>query len=292
MNLATVVSRVVMECDLEASTVKQYHRAVQRFSEFLGRPAITVDLTHDNINGFLVALKERKLQNTTIRNYRVCLTRFWNFLTEVENYPEYSIRRLRRPKANVKPVYSWQPDEVEILLRASQDLLKKLRCGIDESEFMAAWIQVGYDTGIRPVDLRLLTWDEVNFHTATVAISQHKTGVPHTGSLSVDSIAALLRIQNPERDRVFPLTKGGMRRLELALFREAKRYGFTRRFGQGIGTLRKTHATAIYIEEGEVAAAESLGHKGGVRTVRASYIDHRAVKKGRLPVRISKAKGF
>lgn len=102
--------------------------------------------------------------------------------------------------------------------------------------------------------------------------------------LSEATVASLVAIERPSRDLVFPLSKGGMRRLELMLYNESIRHGFTRIKGQGIGTIRKTHATAIYITDGECAAAESLGHVGGVRTVRASYIDHRAIKQGRLPV--------
>jgi integrase len=82
---------------------------------------------------------------------------------------------------------------------------------------------------------------------------------------------------------VFPLSKSGVRRIELILFETAAKLGFRRMRGQGLGCLRKSHATQVYTAEGESAAAESLGHVSGTRTVRRHYIDSRSIKSGRLP---------
>lgn len=282
MLLANVIDQVAMECDLQECTIAQYRLAVSRFSAWLGRAASKDDLTTDYLNGFLCALQKR-LSGTTVRNYRVAITRVWNYLSTNHGHPSYEVRRLRRPKQERKPVYSWWPDEVSLLLKATNNLSGKLKTGIWEADFLRAWILVEYDTGIRPVDMRLLTWEDVDLERGTVAIVQHKTLQPHSALLRDSTRIALEKISYPFRERVFYLTKGGMRRLELSLFREAAALGFKRRHGQGLGTLRKTHATSIYITDGETAAAESLGHVGGVRTVRTSYIDHRAVKRGRLP---------
>lgn len=272
-----------MECDLATVTVKQYELAVKRFSEFLGRQATKDDLTTENVNGFVCSL-QKTLTGTTARNYRVSITRIWNHLTEFYGLEPYNVRRLRRPKVEQKPVYAWSPQQVQQLLKATDELIGKLKCGAYESEFMRAWILIGYDTGLRPIDLRAITWDDLDFASARFAIVQHKTGIAHHGMLRPQTMVALeILRQRIKTDHVFPLSKGGVRRLELALYREATKLGFKRRKGQGIGTLRKTHATGVYTVAGEHAAAESLGHVGGVRTARRSYIDHRAVQKGRLP---------
>ncbi len=284
MHLATIVDRVATECDLEQSTIAQYRRAESRFSAWLGYSSTDADLTIENLNGFIAALQKR-ISGTTARNYRVSITRIWNYLTEHHNLPEYNVRRLRKPKIDKKPVFAWSPEQVTALLKGAQDMLGRLRCGIEESDFMTAWIWIGYDTGIRPIDLRLLKWSDLQVSHGTLAITQHKTRNPHSALMSEQAKHWLDRIVLPSRQLVFPLTKGGMRRLELKLYKESVRHGFTRIKGQGIGTLRKTHATEVYITDGECAAAESLGHVGGVRTVRASYIDHRAVRRGRLPNR-------
>ncbi len=116
-------------------------------------------------------------------------------------------------------------------------------------------------------------------------ITQHKTGVPHTAPLSEESVKATNLLRKAGEKKVFFLSKGGTRRLEISLFTLAKDLGFSRRNGQGLGSLRKLHATQVYLQAGELAAAESLGHIGGVRTARRSYIDSRAIKLGRLPPR-------
>lgn len=284
MHLATVVDRVATECDLERSTIDQYRRAESRFSAWLGHRSTDTDLTIENLNGFIASLQKR-VSGLTAKNYRVCITRMWNYLSEHENLASYNIKRLRRPKIDKKPVFSWSHEQVNTLLKGAQDMLGRLRCGIDESDFMTAWIWIGYDTGIRPIDLRLLKWSDLQIPLGSMAITQHKTRNPHSALISEQTKHWLAKIANPTRELVFPLSKGGMRRLELKLYKESIRHGFSRMKGQGIGTLRKTHATDIYITDGEVAAAESLGHVGGARTVRASYIDHRAVRQGRLPSR-------
>jgi integrase len=101
--------------------------------------------------------------------------------------------------------------------------------------------------------------------------------------MSESLLVRLERIKEPSRTLVFPLSKSGIRRLELILFKTAESLGFRRIRGQGLGTLRKSHATEIYKRDGESAAAESLGHVGGTRTVRQHYIDARSIKAGRLP---------
>lgn len=285
MLLATVLERVAMECDIQKITIDQYERAVSRYSEFLQRQAESTDLTVDNLNAFIKHLQGLSLSGTTARNYRVSLTRLWNYLTETENFAPYQVRRLRKPKQVAQPVYAWSLDDFSALLTAARTVPGRLKNGVLGSHFLTAWLWTGFDTALRPSDLRLLRWDAIDFSNKTIAISQHKTGNPHNAEIGPETIEALKRISNPQREVVFPLTKGGVRRWELALFREAESLGWSRRSGQGLGTLRKTHATEVYTIDGEAAAAESLGHVGGVRTVRKSYIDHRARRQGRLPRR-------
>jgi integrase len=280
MLLETIVYQVATECDLAKCTIKQYEAAERRFSAFLQRPATTDDLSHSTVNAFLASLK---LEATTIRNYRVCLTRIWNYAVEVYHIEGYDIKRLRRPKIAKKPVWSWTSEQITQLLRGCDELIGRLKIGIKQCDFMRAVVLFGYDTGLRPIDCRLVTWDAIDFAQRRICITQHKTNEPHVARMNDITHDAIRKIERPQRDRIFPLDKGGMRRLELMLFAESARFGFVRRKGQGLGTLRKSHATSIYIQEGENAAAESLGHVGGTRTVKASYIDHRAKNSGRLP---------
>jgi integrase len=283
MLLASVIDRIAMDRDIEKVTVDQYIRHVNRFSECLGHEATIEDLSEDSLNRFLVSLQKEGLVGTTVRNYRVSITVVWSYLTEKEGLREYSIRRVRRLKIVQRPVHAWSLKQIGQLIAACEDVRGTLDNGIAGKDFLKAWVYLGYDTGLRPSDVRLLKWSDVNQIDGDVIITQHKTSVPHCAYLSPQSQESLRAIQFPERELIFPLTKGGVRRWELKLYDVAKNHGFSRRKGQGLGTLRKTHATEVYRSEGESAAAESLGHVGGVRTARASYIAHDAIRRGRLP---------
>lgn len=284
MYLIEVLDQVVTERDLEKCTVAQYKRAILRFSEWLTKPAETADLTIDNLNRWIMHL-QTYLSGTTARNYRVSITLLWNFLTETNGMIAYEVRRLRKPKQVAKPVYAWSLDDFSILLKTAKQIEGRVYRSISAQDYLSAWLWFGYDTGLRSYDIRSVEWSAIDLHKGCVTLSQHKTSNPHRAAIGPDTVDALRAILLPERVKVFPLSKGGMRRWELLLYRAAQSNGFARRKGQGLGTLRKTHATEVYIEEGEEAAAESLGHVGGVRTVRRSYIDHRAVRQGRLPRR-------
>ena len=283
MILPEIVRQIARECDLERCTTDQYERAVRKFGEFLVRTPTVSDLRIDSVNEFLTHLKDIGKSGATIRKYRVAITRVWNLAVERGFAQPYDHRRLRSPKIQRKPVRAWSLSQIKILTDAAAMLPGMLRCGIPIGDLLRAWVRVGYDTGLRPIDLRMLEWSAIDLAAGRLGIVQHKTGRPHNARLSPTSIAALDAISSPSRSHVFPLSKGGMRRLELKLFDLARRLGFRRNRGQGLGTLRKTHATQIYEQEGEYAAAESLGHVGGTRTVRANYIDSRSIRQGRLP---------
>ena len=281
--LPEIVRQIARECDLERCTTAQYERAVRKFGDYLERTPTVSDLHIDSVNEFLAHLKDAGKSGTTIRNYRVALTRVWNLAVERGFAQPYDPRRLRSPKIQRKPVRAWSLSQIKMLTDAAAMLPGTLQCGIPMGALLRAWVRVGYDTGLRPIDLRLLEWSAVDLAAGTIDIVQHKTSRPHNAKLSPAAVAALDAISSPSRSHVFPLSKGGMRRLELKLFDLARRLGFRRNRGQGLGTLRKSHATQIYEKEGEYAAAESLGHVGGTRTVRANYIDSRSIRQGRLP---------
>lgn len=57
MDLTAAVEQMLSERAVDTlSTAAQYRRAVQRFSEYLGRPASSDDLTTANVNGWLPQL--------------------------------------------------------------------------------------------------------------------------------------------------------------------------------------------------------------------------------------------
>ena len=284
MRLATVVDQIAMECDLAKSTIGQYRKAASRFSEWLGKPAEADDLTREQLNCFIVNLQQ-VVQNTTAGNYRRALCRLWNYLTAVEDKPAYEIKRLRRPRNEERPVVAWSMSDVISLLQSCEQLTGRLRIGVAPKDYFTAWIWVAFDTGLRPSCMFELEWTQIDWHRKSIPLTQHKTRKPHCVFLSDESIAALKSIQLPSRKTVFPLSWGGMRRYTSKIFAEAAVGGFHRLEGQNLGTLRKTHATEVYVDLGEAAAAESLGQVSGTRIVKKHYIDHRATRKYSIPRR-------
>jgi integrase len=124
--------------------------------------------------------------------------------------------------------------------------------------------------------LRLITWRQLDFASQRITLAQHKTGGVVTRGFSVPTKDKLLELNRYGFDRILPMSKTVMRRLEGKLFLAASELGFVRQRGQGLGVLRKTHGTEVYRDHGIAAAAESLGHSSGVRVTRRHYIDSSA----------------
>jgi integrase len=283
MYLSDLVQKIATERDLESATIGQYHRACRKLGSFLGKIPEVDDFSEENVNAFLTQLKDLGKSSTTIINYRVALTVIWNYAVARDLCQPFNPRKLKRPKQEQRVVRSWSLSQIKILIDACAKVPGRLQCGVATGAFLAAWVRVGYDTGLRPSDLRLLRWADVDFCQKTITLTQHKTKRAHTARLSPAALALLAEIERPPREKVFPLSKSGVRRIELILFATAFKLGFRRLRGQGLGCLRKSHATQVYTAEGESAAAESLGHISGTRTVRRHYIDSRSIKSGRLP---------
>jgi integrase len=283
MLLTEILTSIKSEVDIVHGTFEQYARAERRLSEQLGRAAVVTDLTTDTINHFLIWLKsEHRVTNTTTRNYRSAIIRIWNFASDRYGHDACIPRRLRSPKKEPVIVRAWTLPELHILMQAAEDMPGQLRCGVPASLFMLAWIWVGYETGYRPGDIREIKWGSVDLEKRTITIVQHKTGRIHTSLFSERSAELLRKLQAFGEQNVFPLDKTGVTRWEGILFRRAEKLGFKKFAGQGIGTLRKSHATQIYQQSGIAASAESLGHVSGVAVARNHYVDARQ-RTGHIP---------
>lgn len=287
MKLRNVLDSVLGERVLEKITADQYERSLRYYERYLGRPATTKDLEPDLINKWLRQMSVDGKGPTTIGNYRLGLLVLWNHLSEIGKMDPYHPRRIRKPKAPERPTEAWPIDQIQILVEAAKQVRGKLRGGMPGCDLLVAWVWVGMDTALRPGDLRLVQWSQVDLVKRTITLSQHKTRQPHAALLGPESVDALRAIEKwtDSTNRVFPIGKSGVHKWEKKLYAIATKNGFGRKKGQGLGTLRKTHATEVYLEHGAAAAAESLGHVGGVRTVKKHYIDARSLRVGYLPRR-------
>lgn len=287
MQLSTLLQSLTLERDLEQITAAQYTRAAERFSAYLQRPATLDDLQPDTVNAYLIWLAETyKLGPGSVINHRTGIVRLWNYAAEIRAANPCPVKRIRRPKQPQKSVEAWSLEQLALLLEAANKLPGATKKHIPASTLMKALLWLAYDTGLRPTDLRLLRWGDIDATEGLVHITQHKTSRPHVARLGPDSLDALAKLQevSPDRQTVFPIGKAGIYRWEQILYECAKELGFERKPRQGCGTIRKTHATEVYRQYGVAAAAESLGHVSSNGVAQRHYIDSR-VRRGYLPPR-------
>jgi len=276
MLLATLLSELVAERPVEAITEAQYDRSVRCFSAFLNRPATIADLRPELVNQWLATVAKTAAPRTVLGRKRG-LTPIWNYASERQLAPAYETRRLRRVTVPHSIVEAWSVEQVDALFSAAKMLPGQTVCGIPASVLMTAVCSIAYETGVRPSDWRELTWDQVDFQRRFITLVQHKTGNTHVAAFSKVSERALKDLLTYGRNKVFPVGLASMRRWEKLLFQLADRhYGFARKAGQALGTLRKSHATDVYLSHGELAAALSLGHVSGTTVARRHYIDSSA----------------
>lgn len=282
MELTAALAQLLVENEVERITAEQYQRSVRSFNAWIGRQASVDDLTVENLNAWILSLVELGKSPKTVRNYRVGLTRVWNYLTQLGLSEGYISKRLRQPKVVLKSPESWSQTNVNALLRACDDLKGQTKEGVPAGLLLRAWVLVGYASGLRPSDLRLLKWGQIDFTTGSLTLVQHKTNHHHTARLDLAAANALQAIRAPIRERIF-ISKSAMSRWERRLYKIAAIYGFKRKRGQGLGTLRKSHATEICRLQGLNAAAESLGHVSGSAIARLHYVQPDALRPGTLP---------
>lgn len=279
MLLTELLSQLVAERAIAPITVAQYRRAVSRFSEFLHRQATINDLNYHQVNGYLMWLESIGQSPCSIRNHRIGIICLWNYAVwPAELLPQFVTRRIRNPQIPQKPVTAWSVDTVSQLLRAASAVPGQLRCGLPASLLLQLLVRLGTETGLRPGDLRLLRWNQIDLAKRTIQLTQHKTGGAITVEISPETVVLLDLARKYHHELVIPLQKSGIRKWESRLYALASSIGFVRRPGQGLGTLRKTHATEVYRKHGIAAASESLGHRSGTRIAKDHYIDSAAVK--------------
>lgn len=282
MHLADDVETLIAERSICEGTQNQYRRSVRCYSEFLGKPAERGHLVEPSINRWLMSVEKKRSPETVLGRKRG-ITAVWNWLAEQQLVPHYNPNRLRRIKTPEHVPKAWSLDNERALLAAAATMPGRLACGVTAVELLTAWVWIGYESGLRPSDILRIRVDQVG---KTVSIVQHKTGKPHTFSLSEAALAALEPLCQPGRDAAFGLPRSTARRWELKLFEAAEPFGFTRSRGQALGTLRKTHGTEVCRHSGLAAAAQSLGHVSGTLIARQSYVQPDAIQKPPAPPRL------
>lgn len=274
MLLTKDLETLISQRPIGKDTANQYRKAIDCFSNFLGRPAKRTDLREFLINRWLTSLPST-LAPDTVRSRKAGLLVLWNWLASLERVKPYNVRLLRTVKKPAILPTSWTIPQVRILLASAQQIPDRLQCGVTASELLTAWILVGYETGMRPGDIMLLK--PANLDNGVIKIVQHKTGYLHCAKITHHTQEALEKLASYKRPYLFGLAKSTRRTWEKKLFDVAETLGFNRQYRQGLGTLRKTHATEVCRSSDASAAAFSLGHVGGSQIAIRHYISPDAI---------------
>jgi integrase len=274
MILLDDLQTMIFERPVVAETGKNYQRSIKSFGAFLGRLAHRSDLVESTVNQFIAFVSQGRAP-TTAAAYKHGLTILWNWLAEQDFVRPYDPRRLRKIQETIQPPRPFSLSQVQLLLEAASMLDHRCNYGT-AAEMMRAWILVGYETGLRPGDLRRLTPADLRSNNV-LTIAQNKTGQPHSFSISSLAREALLPVLASKNATIFPPTKHEMDRWNKRLIKVAEENGLSRRKRQGIGTLRKTHGTEICRVHGLEVAARSLGHVSGTKMARKHYVEPQAI---------------
>ncbi len=269
MLLENDLESYISERDLDKNHEANYRRSIRFFGDFLAHPATRDDLDEPVVNRWLHFIAQRR-KPPTVMGHKRSITAIWNWLYEQHLVRAYDVRRLRRVKIEYPPPQAWTLTQTRILLDAAAVLPGRLRCGLDASQLMTAVVMLGYMSGLRLKDQRLLKPDDLS--GTILSVLQNKTGHPHTIDIGVDATAALMPLIEVGGKHMIPVAERTLRTWTERLFAIAEANGFNKRERQGIGTLRKTGATEVARIGGLEAAARFLGHKGGTETARRHYV--------------------
>lgn len=269
MLLSGWMDELVLERTIDRQTEANYRRSIRFYSHWLGHPATIADLVEIQINRWLKSMEDAKASRTVLGHKRA-ITVLWNWLADRNLIKRYETRRLRQIKPPPLVPTAWSLSNVKALLHAADSLPGRLRCGVTAANLMRALVLVAYESGLRPSDLRRLRVDAIQGDRVTVV--QHKTSVVHSFCLTAHALNAVANVLVDGAVYVFPVSRNTIRRWELRLFAAAEQKGFSRRKGQALGTLRKTHGTEVCRTQGLEAAARSLGHISGTTIARNHYV--------------------
>ena len=281
------VEQMLAAKNVAVDTQAGYRRVVRQFSEWLNKPAKLKHLTESTVNAWLISM-DGKVSETTIHNRHRSIKTIWNHLAELDLVEPYNVRRLRKTRNAPKVVEAWTMEQANALLAGARDVPGMLECGVKASEMLRAYILVGCETGLRPSDMRRLKPCQVNTKTRRINLTIHKTGVQHSVEIGPQTVTALRPLLEAEGETLFKLNKAALYRWSCILFSASEKHGFARKGGQGLGVLRKLHATEVCKVLGLDAAARSLGHVSGSTLARKHYVEADAIEKPKLVSEISR----
>lgn len=266
MTLQDYLNRYSLTHDVTASTVEHYKWVVRSFERLAG-PVELDSLSGDDVNRWLVWLRENGRSQYTIKQRRTSLLVLWR--SAWQDGLASPIQPVRRLKPIQHDPQAWTLDEVrKLIATAMADKRRPL--------FWGSLVRAGYDSGLRLGNLLAMRIGQV---APVMRLRQVKVSAPVAVQLRPETLKAVERqIAGRELSSlVWPLW--GRREAFYRAFR-----GLVVRAGIRPGTFRWLRRTAAtHVENVEAGSGTSLlGHTNRSTTERW-YLDRSQLREPPLP---------
>ncbi|MCL4205549.1 MAG: tyrosine-type recombinase/integrase [Pirellulaceae bacterium] len=270
MLLSEVLERYEVYRSIKPAGRYQIDRSIRIFSEWLGRPADTEDLTSDTVSKWVASMETAgRYAIVSVREHRNRVLLMWRFAAKRGwSKPLDDVRVISKP--DPMPT-SWTLDEVKRLLKATE--LPDFDAPIHNSSanmglYLRALIRTAYETGLRKGDLMSLDRSQIATD-GSIEIRMRKTGWGHHPRVSAETMA-LIRALPGRQPLAWPCNERQFYYHWNRLLGKAKvRRGC-------LHQLRRTGASHIARDHGLEAAKTFLGHRDPLMF--RHYVDQKIAK--------------
>lgn len=253
-------------------TRKQYRFALADFKSAVGHTPTLDDLTDDNVAAMMALEAERELAAKTINERRGRINALWSWLAKrgtVKTFP--TTPPIQEP---VRIPVAWSQAEMAQLCRACANV-QGMIAGIKASDWWGTLHLVAWDTGERIGALLAVEWSHLSGEWLTIPAELRKGRKRDMQyKLHAATVAALQRIRQPSRRRIWPWPKDSTY-LWTRYKNIRKKAGLPTDRRSSFHRVRKSVATHFEAAGGN--ATELLGHTS--RKVTMAYLDPRFLKK-------------
>lgn len=243
---------------LTTGSLQQFRSLEASFSCFLERPALVADLNIDAVRAYLADCTAKN-SPATVMTKRQTLVLFWRVAADEDMLPECRARKI--PKVKVPPPLpeSWTVEEVGRILYAARNREGSVG-GVPAGLWWHSFLLVGYDTGERRTALLKTRTVDVDLDRQNVVFRYTKTARPRVCPLREQTVAALLKIYDPDRERMWPWpwSRQTFDVHAKEVFASA-RVSYGRRHGGSMHKLRKTAGTLTEANGGD--GSRLIGNK-------------------------------
>jgi integrase len=188
-SLLVFVDDYSLENDITKSSIEQYQIAVNRFSVWLGRPAMTTDLEPQKVNAFLRDYAEQVSAHTAQSKRRSLLV-LWRAAAEkgLVELPG----KIRQIKAQKTLRDYWSLDQVRQLVTVTSALTGRLPVvEINRADYFTGLVLAAYETGLRMADL--LKLERSCLDEDWFPVTMQKTGLVHWCRLNPETKRVITR---------------------------------------------------------------------------------------------------